>query len=71
MLAYNTSVLQRTLDVWRKTSGRDTGPTILRFITPMGFLHINFNGMIVFPFKDYNDQLLAPRHGFRTQNVRH
>jgi hypothetical protein len=31
----------------------------------MGFEHINFNGVIVFPFDNYRTQLLAPQCGVR------
>ena len=71
VMAYNTSALQRTLDTWRKTSGREIDASIQRFISPMGFGHINFNGVIVFPFDHYRTQLLAPRRGFRGQSIRH
>jgi hypothetical protein len=70
LLSYNTSALQRTLDTWRKTSGREIDASIQRFISPMGFEHINFNGVIVFPFEHYRTQLLAPRRGFRAQSSR-
>jgi hypothetical protein len=43
VMAYNTSALQRTIDIWRKTSGREIDASIQRFISPMGFGHINFN----------------------------
>jgi Tn3 transposase DDE domain len=65
VMAYNTSHLQRTLDSWRKGSGREIDASIQRFISPMGFVHINFNGVIVFPFDHYRTQLLAPRWGIR------
>src|ERR1035438_5268178 len=68
VMAYNTSCLQRTLDAWRKTSGREIDPAILRFISPMGFGHINFNGVIVFPFEHYRAQLLAAARGFRARS---
>ena len=68
VMAYNTSSLQRTLNAWRKTSGRQIDTGILRFISPMGFEHINFNGVIVFPFQHYADQLLTPRRGGRTRS---
>lgn len=70
VMAYNTSCLQRTLDAWRKTSGREIDPAILRFISPMGFGHINFNGVIVFPFEHYRAQLLASARGFRARSSR-
>jgi hypothetical protein len=70
-MAYNTSCLQRTLDTWRKESGREIDAAIQRFISPMGFEHINFNGVIVFPFQHYRAQLLTPRRGFRAQSSRH
>ena len=69
VMAYNTSCLQRTLDAWRKTSARQIDTGILRFISPMGFEHINFNGVIVFPFQHYADQLLTPRRGGRTRSA--
>jgi len=71
VMAYNTNGLQRTLDAWRKTSGREIDPAILRFISPMGFGHINFNGVIVFPFEHYRAQLLAAARGFRARSSRH
>jgi hypothetical protein len=37
----------------------------LRLISPMGFEHINFNGVIVFPFDNYRAQLLASQWGVR------
>jgi TnpA family transposase len=69
VMAHNTSSLQRTLNAWRKTSGRQIDAGILRFISPMGFEHINFNGVIVFPFQHYADQLLTPRRGRRTRSA--
>jgi len=65
VMAYNAMNLQRTLDSWRKESNRLIDPSILRFISPMGFEHINFNGLIVFPFERYRAQLLAPRRKAR------
>ena len=67
VMAFNTSVLQRTLDTWRKTSGREIDASTLRHISPMGFKHINFNGVIVFPFERYRTKLLSARRGFRSQ----
>jgi len=69
VMAYNTSCLQRTLDAWRKTSGREIDASILRFISPMGFEHINFNGVIVFPFDHYRTQLLTPRRRSRVASI--
>jgi TnpA family transposase len=37
VMAYNTSCLQRTLDAWRKESGREVDASIQRFVSPMGF----------------------------------
>jgi hypothetical protein len=68
VMAYNTSCLQRTLDTWKKTSGREIDPGVLRFISPMGFEKINFNGVIVFPFQHYRSQLLATARGFRARS---
>ncbi len=70
VMAYNTSHLQRTLDSWRKGSGREIDASIQRFISPMGFVHINFNGVIVFPFDHYRAQLLSPRRKARVVPIR-
>jgi hypothetical protein len=70
-MAYNTNCLQRTLDAWRKTLSREIDPAILRFISPMGFGHINFNGVIVFPFEHYRPQLLASARGIRARSPWH
>jgi TnpA family transposase len=67
VMAYNTSCLQRTLDTWKKKSGGEVDPAVLRFISPMGFEKINFNGVIVFPFQHYRSQLLATARGFRAR----
>ena len=64
MMAYNTRCLQRALDDMQKRSSRLVDASIQRFISPMGFEHINFNGVLVFPFEHYRAQLLAPRRGF-------
>jgi TnpA family transposase len=69
VMAYNTSCLQRTLDAWRK-SGREVAASIQRFISPMGFDQINFNGVIVFPFQHYRAQLLSPRRGLRAHRAK-
>ena len=65
VMAYNTSHLQRALDAWKRQSGGEVDAKLLRFISPMGFEHINFNGVIVFLFDHYRTQLLAPRWGVR------
>lgn len=67
VMTYNTSVLHRTLDTWRKTSGREIDAAILRHISPMGFEHIKFNGVIVFPFERYQKQLWSARRTVRSQ----
>jgi hypothetical protein len=58
-MACNTSHLQRTLDLWERQSGREVYAKLLRHIAPMGFEHINFNGVIIFPFAHYRTQLFA------------
>ena len=71
-MAYNTRCLQRALDDLQKRSGRLVDASIQRFISPMGFEHINFNGVLVFPFEHYRARLLAPRRGFSTRpSARH
>jgi Tn3 transposase DDE domain-containing protein len=69
-MAYNTSQLQRKLDAWRRQFGREVDEKDQRFTSPMGFEHINFNGVIVFPFDHYRTQLLAPRWGIRGRRSR-
>jgi hypothetical protein len=49
-MAYNTSHLQQTLGLWKRQSGREVDAKLLRHIAPMGFEHINFNGVIILPF---------------------
>jgi hypothetical protein len=53
VMAYNTSHLQRTLDAWKRQFGREVDEKLQRFISPMGFEHIKFNGVIVFQFDHY------------------
>jgi TnpA family transposase len=67
VMAHNTSCLQRTLDTWRKGSGRRIDSSILRHISPLGFEKINFNGQIAFPIDRYRSQLLLSRRGSRVQ----
>ena len=71
VMAYNTRCLQCALDTLQKSLGREIDASIQRFISPMGFEHINFNGVLVFPFEHYRAQLLSPRRGFRAQSARH
>jgi TnpA family transposase len=59
VMAYNTSHLQQTLGLWKRQSGREVDAKLLRHIAPMGFEHINFNGVIIFPFAHYRTQLFA------------
>jgi len=66
-MTFNTNWLQRTLDTWRRESGREIPATIQRHIAPTGFKHINFNGVLMFPISRYRAQLLSPRQGFRVQ----
>jgi hypothetical protein len=67
VMAYNTSHLQGTLDAWKRQSGREVDSKLQHFISPMGYEHINFNGVIVFPFDHYRTQLFAPRWGVRAR----
>jgi len=72
VMAYNTRCLQRALDELQKRSGCLVDPSIQRFISPMGFEHINFNGVLVFPFEHYRAQLLGSRRGFQIRpNANH
>jgi TnpA family transposase len=69
VMAYNTRCLQRTLDASRKQSGLEIDVSVQRYISPMGFEHINFNGLLVFPFEHYRAQLLTPRRAFRVRPI--
>jgi hypothetical protein len=69
VMAYSTSCLQRNLDTWRKESGRQITASLQRHVSPMGFEHINFNGVLVFPFEHYRSQLLSPRRGSRIRPI--
>jgi hypothetical protein len=69
VMAHNTSCLQRTLDTWRKGSGRRIDSSILRHISPLGFEKINFNGQIAFPIDRYRSQLLLSRRGARVHAI--
>ena len=57
VMAWNTHQMQLTLGRWR-AEGRDIDPQILHHITPMGFEHINFAGILVFPMERYRARLL-------------
>jgi hypothetical protein len=50
-----------------RQSGREIDAKLLRHITPTGFEHINFNGVIVFPFAHYRRQLFAPQGRARSR----
>jgi Tn3 transposase DDE domain len=59
VMAWNTHQMQLTLGRWRAE-----GPPRYRranpaHITPMGFEHINFAGILVFPMERYRARLLA------------
>jgi hypothetical protein len=49
--------MQATLDRWR-AQGREIDPQILHHITPIGYEHINFGGVLVFPVDQYRARLL-------------
>lgn len=66
VMAYNTNCLQRTLDTLRR-GGRNIDASVQHYISPMGFEHINFNGVLVFPFEHYRTQLISPRAGFKAR----
>jgi hypothetical protein len=68
VMAYNTNCLQRTLDTLRR-GGRNIDVSVQHYISPMGFEHINFNGVLVFPFEHYRTQLISPRAGFKARTA--
>jgi hypothetical protein len=51
VITWNTHALQATLNRWHAEVGKKIDRATLRHITPMGFEHINFNGVLIFPLE--------------------
>jgi TnpA family transposase len=58
VMAWNTHQMQATLERWRSAGQRQMDPGILAHLTPMGFEHINFDGVLSFPLEAYRSRLL-------------
>jgi hypothetical protein len=50
--------LQATLNRWRAELGKKIDRATLRHITPMGFEHINFNGVLIFSLDRFRNRLM-------------
>jgi hypothetical protein len=50
-MAWNTHQMQATLERWRRTGQRPVDPEVLSHLTPMGFEHIKFDGVLTFPLE--------------------
>jgi hypothetical protein len=51
VMAWNTHQMQATLERWRRTGQRPVDPEVLSHLTPMGFEHIKFDGVLTFPWE--------------------
>jgi len=58
VIAWNTHALQVTLNRWHAEFGKKIDRATLRHITPMGFEHINFNGVLIFPRDRFRNRLM-------------
>lgn len=58
VMAWNTARIQGSVDQWRATNRRRTPIEALRHVSPAGFEHINFDGVFMFPVKQFRDRLL-------------
>jgi len=57
-MAWNTHQMQATLDRWRATGEREIDAAVLSHLTPMGFEHINFDGVLTFPLGRHRARIL-------------
>src|SRR5277367_1990151 len=58
VIAWNIHALQATLNRWHAELGKKIDRATLRHITPMGFEHINFNGVLIFPLDRFRNRLM-------------
>ena len=58
VMASNTHHMQATLDQWKATGERQFDPETLAHLTPMGFEHINFDGVLAFPLTRHRSRIL-------------
>jgi TnpA family transposase len=57
VMAWNARQMQATIDRW-SLQNRKIDPGLLRHVTPMGYEHINFGGILSFPIDRYRSRLL-------------
>jgi len=58
VMAWNTHQMQDTLDRWRMTGERQIDSETVRHLTPMGFEHINFDGVLSFTLDRHRARIL-------------
>jgi hypothetical protein len=52
--------LQAILNRWHAELGKKIDRATPRHITPMGFEHINFNGVLIFRLDRFRNRLMPP-----------
>ncbi|HUP06496.1 MAG TPA: Tn3 family transposase, partial [Caldimonas sp.] len=58
VMASNTAKMQDALDRWRSETGRRIPGHALRHVSPAGFEHINFDGVLMFPVDRFRKRIL-------------
>jgi hypothetical protein len=58
VMAWNTHQMQAILDRWQATCERTVDPLTASHLTPMGFEHINFDGVLAFPLTRHRARIL-------------
>ncbi|HEU4692186.1 MAG TPA: Tn3 family transposase [Vicinamibacterales bacterium] len=58
VMAWNTHQMQGTLDRWQATGERQVDASTAAHLTPMGFEHINFDGVLAFPLSRHRARIL-------------
>lgn len=58
VMAWNTHQRQTTLDHWRATGERQVDADTLSQLTPIGFKHINFDGVLTFSLGRHRARIL-------------
>jgi Tn3 transposase DDE domain len=58
VMAWNTHQMQATLDRRRTTGERKVETVVLSHITPTGFDHVNFDGVLAFSLEQHRARVL-------------
>ena len=58
VMAWNTQHMQNTIDRWRRSRERHVDAEVLSHLTPLGFEHINFDGLLVFTLAAHRARIL-------------